>query len=207
MPGELKFTYTLPDGLKQLADRFPKAANAVLNRTGTETRTKMAEYVAQVYNVDESKIKKRITVRQSTWTSLTFRILVQGRKFPVIDFLVGGKVITAQKGVRPINQKAPIVEILRGKKTALLESPFPGQQKGGKAFVMKSKTQGFQIRRRSGEFMENGKEHSTLWRYIRPIIFFKNPKVWSNTTKYVEERLLKELPRVIKVFIETGRES
>ena len=207
MPGKLEFRYTLPDGLKELSDRFPKAANAVLNRTGTEARTRMGEYVAEVYNVQESDIKKRISVKQSTWSTLTFYIFIKGRKFPVIDFLVGSKRITAQKGVNPRNQPAPIVEILRGKKTALLESPFRGQEKGGKAFVMKSKTQGFQIRRRSGEFNEKKTEHTTLWRYIRPIIFFKNPKVWGKTVSFVEARLLKELPRVIKVFIETGRES
>lgn len=207
MPGPLRFQYRLPPDLETLAQRFPKAANAVLNRTGNEARTRLGEYATEHFNIDGADIKKRISVVQSTWNSLTFYIRIKGRKIPMIDFLSGPKKATAQRGISPSMQQAPVVEIIRGKRTTLLDSPFPGQQKGGKAFVMKSKKQGFQIRRRSGEFDSKNKEHTTLWRYIHPIIIFKNPRVWDRTVAYVEQRLLKELPRVAKVFIETGKES
>jgi len=202
MPGQLSFHYTLPKELSSLAERFPKAANAVLNRTGMEARTKLGVNASDHFNVPAARIKERITVVQSTWNTLRFLIKIKGKKFPLINFVVNGKQNTAKKGVSPQNQRPVIVEIVRGKRTTLAESPFQSAA-GGKAFIAKGS-----VRRRTGNFaVSNHREDITLWRYIHPIIFFKNPAVWNKTVEFIEERLLKELPRVVKVFIETGKES
>lgn len=203
MPGKLIYNYTLPDGIKQLSERFPKAANAVLNRTGAEARTKWGEEITSVFNVAPARVKERISVVQSTWATLRFVVKVKGRKFPIMDFVVSGKRQTARKGVRPEDQQPVVVEIIRGKRTTLGEAPWPGQEGGGKAFIAKGSSQGLQIRRRE----TSQRLPITLWRYIHPVIFFKNQKVYNNVTAFITERLMKELPRVIKVFVETGREA
>lgn len=207
MPGKLNYTYTMPKGLTELAERFPKAANAVLNRTASAARTEWADIISDEFNVAPARLKQRIRIIQSNWQSLSAAIRVNGRKFPIIDFVVNGKRPTAQKGVHPTAQRPVVVEIIRGKRTTLNESPFPNTFGGGKAFIMRGEKRDLQVRRRSGVFnTSTHREHTTLWRYIHPIIFFKNRSVWDRVSEFIEGRLLKELPRVIKAFVESGRE-
>jgi hypothetical protein len=206
MPGKLNYTYTLPKGLTELSERFPKAANAVLNRTGAEARTKWAQFIAEEFNVSPARLKERISVVKSSWQTLVFMVKVRGKKFPIIDFVVNGKRPTARKGVHPTAQRPVVVEIVKGKRTTLNESPFSGATGGGKAFIMQSNNK-LQVRRRTGMFnIQSHKENTTLWRYIHPIIFFKNKNVWERVSEFTQERLIKELPRVIKAFVESGRE-
>lgn len=202
MPGKMTFRYDLPPGLTELSERFPKAANAVLNRTGAETKTRWAEFITQTFNVKSSQVKERVSMIQSTWTTLSVKINVRSRKFPMIDFVVSGKRPTARKGVRPGDQQPVVVEIIRGKRTTLNEAPWPGQQGGGKAFLSRGQNGGMQVRRR-----ETKKQTPiTMWRYIHPVIFFKNEQVWNRVVAFAQERLLKELPRVIKAWVEQGKE-
>lgn len=202
MPGKMIFKYDLPPGITELAERFPKAANAVLNRTGKETKTQWAGFITQHFNVKSARVKERISMIQSTWTTLSVVIKVQSKKFPMMDFVVSGKRATARRGTRPEDQQPVAVEIIRGKRTTLNEAPFPGQQGGGKAFIAKGGAQGFQVRRRETE----KRLPITLWRYIHPVVFFKNEQVWKSVVEFSRDRLMKEMPRVIKAWVEQGKQ-
>lgn len=202
MPGKMIFKYDLPPGLTELSERFPKAANAVLNRTGKDTSNEWAEIITRRFNVARARVKERVTMVQSTWTTLSVVIKVKSRKFPTLDFVVSGKRPTASKGVRPEDQSPVVVEIIRGKRTTLAEAPWPGQEGGGKAFIMRSKSGKLQVRRRETQ----ARVPTTLWRYIHPAVFFKNEGVYEEVVRFTQERLIKELPRVIKAWVEQGKE-
>lgn len=199
---DFKVQINIPDDIKNLAQQFPKVGAAVLNRLAKESVTVIVKETAAKFNVKPSMIRDRLKIVRATASSLRAVLNIGRKKFRMLDFVVSGKIPTARKGVSPKEQQAVVVEIIKGKRTTLLESPFAGGSSGGKAFISRGKSGNLEVRRRT----TSTQYPITLWKYVSAGVIINIKKLTPVVQELINKKLPQELPRTIEGWYKAGRD-
>ena len=171
--------------LKTLAQRYPKYAQAVLNRTANEGKTLVAKELSRQRNVQESFIKKYITVVRSTGQSLVAFIRFSERRFNPVWFLRIKEPTVYRERVE--------LQVKRGASRTI----------GGGYFVnIGNKSQRMFIRRQA---VKGDRQKLPLLPFIEAKEIFDMAAIRATLTRYVNQRLTTELPRVIKSLYRAGK--
>lgn len=183
-PLNFNIKVTLPKEIREAANRFPKAASAVLNRTATECRTFISREVPKEWNVKTSEVRENIKVQKASSNNLTAKLIITSKNFPVIRFV---------KNPKPTIRREPvIVEVKRGKRTELRTRTFIQEVKG-----------------KLGVFQRVGEQREPFKyrKYISAGLIFNSQNLRNALKIFAEEKIKTNLPKTIKAFLELGREA
>jgi hypothetical protein len=174
----------IDDDLKKLAQQFPKAGQAVLNRTAVAARTIVAKEIPKEYKVKSSDIRSRISIVRSTGQRLIATIRFSQRRFNPMMF--------ASPNYPTTRQQAVFLEVKKGSKEAV----------GNKWFIQKGVKSG-----KLNIFTQEGKDRAklTLMKWLTADKIFDMTKINPLIQRFAEQNIAKELPRVIEAFYKAGK--
>jgi len=174
----------MSDDLKNLAQKFPAAGQAVLNRAAGKAEKLVVKQISTEYNVPAAVIDKRIILKKSTQQSLVAVLKFSQKGFNPYYFL---------KSQEPTTRREPVeLEIKRGSTTFAGPKFFTNiGRKSGKLRVMQ----------------QPGEDRSklALMKYLKASEIFDFTKINPMIEQFATEYMKKELPRVIKAFFKSGR--
>lgn len=183
MATELKLTVKLPADFKQAANMFPKAGSAVLNRTAQGAVTLLAREIPKQWNIRSSDVRSKITLRRASVNNLRAVIEINSKNFSLSRFMKNKAATTRRQPV--------VVEVKKGKRTTLTNRTFVNTVRGNLAVLQRSGEERLPFKYR---------QSVSAW------LIFSSKEMKEKLSKFVDETIRKELPRVIEVFRKTGRE-
>lgn len=90
---------SLKRGLNRLErEAFPQATVRTLNRLAGSTKTASARHIAPQIGSRQSGVKKRIQTRRANKRRLWATLVAEGKPLRLIEFVIGSKKATQQKG-------------------------------------------------------------------------------------------------------------
>jgi len=181
---KLSLQIRIDDELKNLAQQFPKAGQAVLNRTAREAATLVSKEIPKVYNVKQSDVKKRIAVIGAKAGSLVAILKFSQKGFNPLMFATPKSPTTRRQQV--------FLEVRKGNKSAI----------GNKWFIQRGRGSG-----KLGLFTQQGDKREELTRhgFLKAGEIFNMPSINQLIQRFAENRIATELPRVIKTFYRQGK--
>ncbi len=179
-------TVRFDDDVKKLAQQFPRAAVAVLNRGVQSSQKVVTDKLASEYNLTKKTIRSRIYVRKANIKSLWATIRFSQKGINPFLFL---------KSKKPTVHREPVIlEIKKGTSTYV----------GNKFFTNIGRQTG--LLRVMTQPAGNPRSQLALMRYIKGDAVFKTTEIVPTIKNFVEPYLARELPRVVEVWFKTGRE-
>jgi hypothetical protein len=181
---KLSLTINIDDDLKNLAQQFPKAGQAVLNRTAVYAKTVVSRELPKEYNLRKTDIGSRIKIIRSTNQSLSATLRFSQRRFNPMMFASPNQPTTKRQAV--------FLEIKRGNKEAV----------GAKWFIQRGKKSG-----KLNIFTQEGgnREQLTLMKWLTADNIFDMGMINPLIERLARQKIEKDLQRVIEAFYKAGK--
>jgi len=179
MPGPINIQINVGKNITTIANQFPKAASASLNRIAQGARTELSRDVREEYNIKAADVSKNIVIANATKDNLRVIIRARGSNLPFFIFdprqTAQGVSIMIKTGARKVKAGAFLATMKSGHK---------------------------------GVFIREGKKRLPIdEKYtigLPQMITSKN--ISDKLVAFVQDKLPAELVRTIKAFIDLGRE-